>query len=155
MFEALDLSSRVIPQLKDICKQFDIDAKGLTKSDMILKIIDAQALNKELAAKVAEQFTKKPSLASSDSKKAEKSEVPETDVVKVKKPRIQKLAEGEVKVEKTLFEIAPIEKPVEIGTSVVNAEQKKPVNQNPIQNNERPSRPTINEKREDFYNRLI
>ena len=44
MFEVLDLSSRVIPQLKDICKQFGIDAKGLTKSDMVLKIIDAQAL---------------------------------------------------------------------------------------------------------------
>ena len=92
MFEVLDLSSRVIPQLKDICKQFDIDTKGLTKSDMILKIIDAQASNKELAAKVVAQFTKKAAI---------KSETPTADVIKVKKPRIQKPIEGEVKVEKT------------------------------------------------------
>mgnify|MGYP002149009558 CR=1 FL=1 len=51
MFEVLDLSSRALPQLKDICKQFGIDAKGLAKPDMVLKIIDAQAANKELAAK--------------------------------------------------------------------------------------------------------
>ena len=59
MFEVLDLSSRVIPQLKDICKQFGIDAKGLTKSDMVLKIVDAQASNQELAATIACQFPKK------------------------------------------------------------------------------------------------
>lgn len=59
MFEVLDLSSRALPQLKDICKQFGIDAKGLAKPDMVLKIIDAQASNKELAAKLVEQFPKK------------------------------------------------------------------------------------------------
>ena len=64
MFEVLDLSSRALPQLKDICKQFGIDAKGLAKPDMVLKIIDAQASNKELAAKLVEQFPKKATSAS-------------------------------------------------------------------------------------------
>ena len=65
MFEVLDLSSRALPQLKDICKQFGIDAKGLAKPDMVLKIIDAQASNKELAAKLVEQFPKKATSANS------------------------------------------------------------------------------------------
>ncbi|MBC7696452.1 MAG: transcription termination factor Rho [Burkholderiales bacterium] len=104
MFEALDLSSRVLPQLKDICKQFGIDAKGLVKSDMILKIIDAQAANNELAAQVASQFPKKNTEASSSFSKIEK-----TAEVKTKKPRIQKPAEGETKIEKPLFEESPVE----------------------------------------------
>lgn len=95
MFEVLDLSSRALPQLKDICKQFGIDTKGLAKPDMVLKIIDAQAADKELAAQLVAQFPKKgASVAVSK----------ETADVKVKKPRIQKPVEGEVKVEKTLFE---------------------------------------------------
>ena len=83
MFEVLDLSSRALPQLKDICKQFGIDAKGLAKPDMVLKIIDAQAANKELAAKLVEQFPKKGSTTTTK----------ETPEVKVKKPRIQKPVE--------------------------------------------------------------
>ena len=98
MFEVLDLSSRAIAQLKDICKQFGIDSKGLTKSDMVLKIVDAQAANKELAATIVNQFPKKESstnLANIDIASTE---------VKVKKPRIQKPIEGTVKVEKTLLD---------------------------------------------------
>jgi transcription termination factor Rho len=120
MFEVLDLTSRVIPQLKDICKQFGIDAKGLTKSEMVLKIIDAQAGNQELAGKIAEQFPKKiastsPATANADTKNVANADVlssPNADV-KIKKPRIQKPIEGEVKVEKTLFENPVSEKPVE------------------------------------------
>jgi transcription termination factor Rho len=103
MFEVLDLTSRALPQLKDICKQFGIDVKGLAKPDMVMRIIDAQAANQELATKLVEQFPKK------DAEKVEK-----TAEVKVKKPRIQKPVEGEVKVEKTLFEETPVIKEVEI-----------------------------------------
>src|SRR4051812_1105967 len=90
MFEVLDLSSRALPQLKDICKQFGIDTKGLAKSDMVLKIIDAQTANQELAEKLVKQFPKK------DTEK--------TAETKVKKPRITKPAEGEQKKERNLFE---------------------------------------------------
>jgi transcription termination factor Rho len=102
MFEVLDLTSRALPQLKDICKQFGIDVKGLAKPDMVMKIIEAQAANQTLASQLVSQFPKK------DTDKVEKSAE-----AKVKKPRIQKPAEGEVKVEKTLFEETPIEKVVE------------------------------------------
>ncbi len=126
MFEALDLSSRALPQLKDICKQFGIDAKGLAKPDMVLKIIDAQSANNELATQVASQFPKKNVEVSSVAK-SEK-----TVDIKTKKPRIQKPVEGEPKIEKTLFEELPVEKIVET----------KPVF-------ERPVRQGGNEKREE------
>ncbi len=128
MFEALDLSSRALPQLKDICKQFGIDAKGLTKPDMILKIIDAQASNPELATKIAGQSTKK---------EADKSE--KSTEVKVKKPRIQKPVEGETKKDNTLFEI-PVVAEVKTETSPV-AEH--------IVTAEKPLRHSVIEKREE------
>jgi transcription termination factor Rho len=108
MFEVLDLSSRALPQLKDICKQFGIDTKGLAKPDMVLKIIDAQTADKELAAKLLSQFPKKDTSAASE--KTEK-----TTEAKVKKPRIVKPAEGGVKTERTLFENT---------TAETNAEEK-------------------------------
>jgi len=55
---------------------------------MVMKIIDAQATNQELAAKLVAQFPKK------DADKVEKP-----TEAKVKKPRIQKSVEGEIKVE--------------------------------------------------------
>ena len=110
MFEVLDLSGRALPQLKDICKQFGIDVKGLTKPDMVLKIIDAQTADQTLAATIASQFSQK--------------EVATTAAVKVKKPRIQKpVAGAEPKVEKTLFEtpVAVIEKePEAIATTSIS-----------------------------------
>ncbi len=59
MFEVLDLSSRALPQLKEICKQFGIDIKGLAKPDMVMKIVEAQASNADLAAQLVSQFPKK------------------------------------------------------------------------------------------------
>ncbi len=123
MFEVLDLSSRALPQLKDICKQFGIDAKGLAKPDMVLKIIDAQAANKELAAQLVEQFPKKGGVVASK----------ETTDVKVKKPRIQKPVDGGEKVEKTLFESV----------------EEKPVVVSPTAQDEKPSRHGVIEKREE------
>jgi len=134
MFEVLDLSGRALPQLKDICKQFGIDTKGLAKPDMVLKIIDAQASNKELAAKLVEQFPKKTTGTA----------VKETAEVKVKKPRIQKPVEGEVKVEKTLFESVE-EKPVVTATTDSNKEEKpkfekkeEHVRKVPVHNHQKP-----------------
>jgi len=144
MFEVLDLTSRALPQLKDICKQFGIDVKGLAKPDMVMKIIDVQSTNQELAAKLVDQFPKKD---------ADKVEKPAE--AKVKKPRIQKPVEGEVKVEKTLFEEAPIIKEVEakpvaekIHTEKVHTERpvrqamperkEEPVRKVPVHNHPKP-----------------
>jgi transcription termination factor Rho len=139
MFEALDLTSRALPQLKDICKQFGIDTKGLAKPDMVLKIIDAQAADKELATKLVEQFPKK---ATSTSLAAAETKTPTTEA-KVKKPRIQKPIEGEAKVEKTLFE-AVEEKPHVTDSNTVRDEKPKfekreeQVRKVPVHNHQKP-----------------
>lgn len=97
MFEVLDLSSRALPQLKEICKQFGIETKGLAKPDMVLKIVDAQIANQELATQLVSQFPKKEN---------EKIEVLAEDK-KPKKPRITKPKTTEAVTEKeeqpTLF----------------------------------------------------
>ncbi|MES2566454.1 MAG: transcription termination factor Rho [Bacteroidota bacterium] len=116
MFEALDLSSRALPQLKDICKQFGIDSKGLAKPDMVSKIIDAQASDNEMATKIAAQFPKKEIALPSAVKPITES--------KVKKPRIQKPVEGAPKTETTLFEETPSEQ-----TSEPKPFSEKPVRQ--------------------------
>ncbi len=139
MFEVLDLSSRALPQLKDICKQFGIDAKGLAKPDMVLKIIDAQASNKELAAKLVGQFPKK---ATSTSLATTETKTPTTEA-KVKKPRIQKPIEGDVKVEKTLLEVAE-EKPHVTDSNTARDEKPKfekreeQVRKVPVHNHQKP-----------------
>lgn len=61
MFEVMGLSSRPLPELKDIAKAFSIDSKGLAKGDLILKIIDAQSENADLAKQIVNQFSEKPS----------------------------------------------------------------------------------------------
>ena len=105
MFEVLDLSSRALPQLKDICKQFGIDAKGLGKPELVLAIVDAQMANPDLASKITTEFPKKDTV---------KTEKPSD--TKVKKPRIQKVVETVIPTEKVISETTPevqitIEKP--------------------------------------------
>jgi transcription termination factor Rho len=126
MFEVLDLSSRAIAQLKDICKQFGIDAKGLTKSDMVLKIVDAQATNQELAARIVNQFPKKETPTNLVDK-----DVTST-AVKVKKPRIQKPIEGIAKVEKILFENSTNEKVAELKLVENKPTEEKQIESKPI-----------------------
>ncbi|HRD39158.1 MAG TPA: Rho termination factor N-terminal domain-containing protein, partial [Bacteroidia bacterium] len=53
MFQVMDLSNRLLSDLKDIAKKFGIDSKGMNKGDIILKIIDAQNANPDLAAKLS------------------------------------------------------------------------------------------------------
>ncbi|MES2132350.1 MAG: transcription termination factor Rho [Bacteroidota bacterium] len=108
MFEALDLTGRALPQLKDICKQFGIDTKGLAKPDMVIKIIEAQAANPDLASKLVTMFPKKEALVTADVTETTLSEKKSTEP-KVKKPRIQKTAEGIVKNETLSFHETPNE----------------------------------------------
>ena len=143
MFEVLDLTSRALPQLKEICKQFGIDAKGLTKPDMVLKIADAQITNQELATQLVSQFPKKEIVKV------------EEEVAKVKKPRITKaraiVTETPVevvslfqpeqeKIEAPLLEQTetPISKQTEAPkaeTVVVKEKQQARVQQHPPKNN--------------------
>ena len=147
MFEVLDLSSRVIPQLKDICKQFGIDAKGLTKSDMVLKIVDAQASNQELAATIASQFPKKETSINIVNKDVTPLEV------KIKKPRIQKPIEGTAKVEKTLFEDTTIEKIADIKLVETKPSEEKQTESKPISDRTHTSNAVNKEERPKFEKR--
>jgi transcription termination factor Rho len=61
MFEVLDLSGRSLPELKEIAKAFSIESKGISKPDLVLKIVEAQSANVDLAKKVIEQFATKKS----------------------------------------------------------------------------------------------
>ena len=138
MFEVLDLSGRALPQLKEICKQFSIDVKGLAKADMVLKIIDAQTANADLTTKLVAEFPKKD--ASSVVKEAETTTAAEP---KVKKPRIQKpvakpLTFSEPVVEKV---IVAAEKQEEVKTEIVT--EVKPVHNpnRPQHINQNPNRP--------------
>jgi transcription termination factor Rho len=57
MFEVNDLNGRPLPELKEIAKAFSIDSKGLPKHDLILKIVDAQSGDADLARNVAQRFS--------------------------------------------------------------------------------------------------
>ena len=56
MFEVVDLSGRALPELKEIAKAFSIDSKGLTKNEIILKIVDTQNGDSDLAKNVVDKF---------------------------------------------------------------------------------------------------
>lgn len=53
MFQALDLSTRLLSDLKDIAKKFGIDTKTMSKGDIILEIIESQKTNPDLATKLS------------------------------------------------------------------------------------------------------
>src|SRR5688572_13901722 len=57
MFEVIDLNGRPLPELKEIAKAFSIDSKGLAKNDIIMKIVDAQSGDADLAKNVREKFS--------------------------------------------------------------------------------------------------
>ncbi len=99
MFEVMDLSGRALPELKEIAKAFSIDAKGLTKGDLVMQIVDAQTANAQLAATVLQQFPKKEAVK--DIKQIKEKEVKE---VKEKRPRKVKL---EPIVEENVSEVQP------------------------------------------------
>ncbi len=139
MFEALDLSGRALPQLKEICKQFGIDVKGLAKADMVLKIIDVQGSNTDLANKLAAEFPKKDTVSVS----VKETEVAAPTEPKVKKPRIQKPVAKPLTFSEPVAEkvIIAEEKTEEVKTEV--AVESKPL-QNPNRpqhTNQNPNRP--------------
>ncbi len=88
MFEVMDLSNRVLPDLKEIAKNFNVDVKGLSKGDLILKIVDAQIDSPQLAKEVFEMFQGKKAPAKPAAVKPEKEFKVEKDpVVREKRPR--------------------------------------------------------------------
>lgn len=86
MFEVNDLSSRPLPVLKDIAKAFDIDSKGLSRGEMVLKIVDAQQANAALASEIAQKFARK-ARPEKVVKTESPAEAPSNDASKSKRPR--------------------------------------------------------------------
>ena len=147
MFEVLDLTSRALPQLKDICKQFGVDAKGLGKPELVSAIIDAQNANPDLANKLSTEFPKKDIVKIDKAEKVEKIEKTEKPIEpKVKKPRIQKTVETANAPEKIVFESVPevivITEPKPDAEATPIAESKpivnKVVSEKPVHNHPKP-----------------
>lgn len=124
MFEALDLSGRALPQLKDICKQFGIDIKGLAKPDMVMKIIEAQVANPELAADIVSKYPKKEAAAQDAGTTPQPEKKQEKTEPRVKKPRIQKPVENKNAGSETPIERTPVQQPT------LEFEQTEPVKEN-------------------------
>ena len=145
MFEVLDLSSRALPQLKDICKQYGIDSKGLGKPELVLAIIDAQASNPELTNKLVVEFPKKEIV------KVEKTDKPLE--AKIKKPRIQKTVEttiettieNAVEQEKIIAEPTPVIAPIAQPSSEIKAVAEKPIQQQKPQHANQQNNPNRNQ----------
>lgn len=91
MFEVMDLSGRTLPQLKEIAKRFDIDAKGLGKNDLVMKIVDAQVANPELATQLANEFPRTSN--HKEDKKEEKDKEPRKKRVRLEPMREHAVAE--------------------------------------------------------------
>lgn len=90
MFEVMDLSNRLLPDLKEIAKNFKIDIKGLSKGDLILKIVDAQIEAPQLAKEVFEKFQVKKATTVKPVGITPRSEKPEKEI-REKRPRKVKL----------------------------------------------------------------
>jgi transcription termination factor Rho len=94
MFEVLELSSRPLPELKEIAKALSIDSKGLSKPDLIIKIVEVQSNNVELAKTVSEKFPAKKEQKISKEEKVKESKSSESKANKdnrEKRPRRVKL----------------------------------------------------------------
>ncbi len=156
MFEVLDLGARALPELKEIAKGFGIDSKGLSKADLVLKIVDAQLANPSLAKEVASKFLKKQKNESSPSKPEK-----EDKNAKEKRPRKVKL---DPIPEETISEtvVNEIEEPVieqqtsnatqEELTSESNSEIQAPEETNTENQKDQPEAEQIKKPEKVYYN---
>ncbi len=72
MFEVMELSGRSLSDVRQLAKDFGVDTKGLSKADLILKIVDAQQANPELAKKLSEKDNDSDSKSTSKEKRPRK-----------------------------------------------------------------------------------
>lgn len=146
-----------MPELKKIAKGFSIESEGLAKSDLIMKIVDAQAANAELAKELAEKFPKKEPAAETNDNSAPKKE---------KRPRRVKL---EPIIEDTIQEtvstpdseeeiIAPVEMNNEVKTDesseteIVAEAPQQGEEEEVLANNEQEQKEEIKKPEKVYYN---
>jgi transcription termination factor Rho len=65
MFTVKELSELKASELKKVAERFNIESKGLSKADIIFKIVDAQSQNEALAQQIKEELLKEWSSTSS------------------------------------------------------------------------------------------
>jgi len=65
MFTVKELSELKASELKKVAEKFNIESKGLSKADIIFKIVDAQSQNETLAQQIKEELLKEWSSTSS------------------------------------------------------------------------------------------
>ena len=65
MFTVKELSELNASELKKVAERFNIESKGLSKADIIFKIVDAQSQNEALAQQIKEELLKEWSSTSS------------------------------------------------------------------------------------------
>lgn len=65
MFTVKELSELKASELKKVAEKFNIESKGLSKADIIFKIVDAQSQNEALAQQIKEELLKEWSSTSS------------------------------------------------------------------------------------------
>jgi transcription termination factor Rho len=126
MFEVLDLSAKSLPELKEIAEAFSIDSAGLNKADLVLKIIDEQSAQPDLAKDIVKKFSKK---STHNMAKKEQKEPREKRPRKVKlDPIIEDTAQENITLtpEEEVVQEPVAETKTETETPVVNeAEQQQ------------------------------
>ncbi len=96
MFEVMDLSARSLSDLKEIAKAFSIESKGLNKGDLVLKIVDVQSANQELAKELLGRFSKPSNVNNVDDKQKENKPVKEFREKKPRKVKLEPISEETV-----------------------------------------------------------
>lgn len=87
MFEVLDLSNRALPELKEIAKAFSIESKGLAKNDLILKIVEQQSAQPELAKTMLDKFPAKKEQKEDKIKEQKSADTKQNKDLREKRPR--------------------------------------------------------------------
>ncbi|MGB1248283.1 MAG: transcription termination factor Rho [Chitinophagales bacterium] len=133
MYDILQLNDMLVPELKEIADKLSVKGfKKLTKQDLILSILDAQALNPDAVKEIKKAEPKK--------EKPTKAEKPKREPKK-RTPK-KETAKDETKQEKTLFDANENKEPV--ATEKV-AEKKEDTKEKP----KREKRPRNNEDNKD------
>ena len=129
MYDILQLNEMLVPELKEIAEKLNVkNSKKLAKPDLVLSILDAQALNPN-AVKDINPAPKKPEVKpkqqtpTSNTDKQESNATSEnSDKKRPRKPMSAKLNKPEVKKEASLFQ----DKPEKVEVLEKKVEHKKP-----------------------------
>lgn len=145
MYNILQLNDMLVPELKDIAENLNIEgAKKLSKTDLIYKILDAQALNKD-AKPIAEPKVHK------EAKEKVRREVPskgfESNEEPVIKQKVTPAANLKVKMRPRKAKEDGVDSNDDIPTIEETTRNTKP-----LHNSSKRNQPNLSVKKEDVFN---